>query len=81
MVSDKISRDTKLSNDMIEYKMRGCITIKFNSRHSLYPFREVIHDHYDVMVPPNQSWVEIHKVNPPLGEGFDNDNSMQQGGM
>ena len=74
MVSDNISRDTKLSNDMIEYKMMGCLTITFNSSHILYSFRELIHDHYEVMVPPSQRWVAIHKYYPPLGARTDGDN-------
>ena len=76
MVSDKISRDTKLSNDMIEYKMSGRLTIEFNSRHSLFPFREIIHGHNDVMVPTSRGWVGIHKVYPSLGEGTKGNNMM-----
>ena len=31
-----------------------------------------------MMLPPNQSWVSIHKFMPPLGEGTDSDNTMQR---
>ena len=52
MVSDKLLWDTEPSDNMIEYKMSTHLTIGFNSRHSLYPFSEIIYNHYDVMVPP-----------------------------
>ena len=51
MVSEKLLRNTKLSNNLVEYKVRGCLTIEFNCRHGLSPFREVVNSHYDMMMP------------------------------
>ena len=76
MVSEKILRDTELDDNLIEYEMHGCLTISFNSGHSLYPFREIVNSHYNMMVPPSRSWVAIHKIDPPLSEGTGGDNGM-----
>ena len=40
-------------NNLVEYEVRGYLTIRFNCRHSLSPFREVINIHYDMMMPPS----------------------------
>ena len=79
MVSDKLSRNAKLGDNLVENKMHDYLIIKFNCGHSLFPFHEIIDIHNNVMIPPNRSWVVIHKVKPPLGEGTDDDNRMQQG--
>ena len=52
MVSDKLFQNPKLINNLVEYKMHGCLTVRFNYRHSLFPFREVIDNHNNMMVPP-----------------------------
>ena len=76
MVSDKLFQNPEPSNNLVEYEVRGHLTIGFNCRHSLSPFREVINNHYDMMVPPSQSWVAIHKVKPSLGEATNGDSRM-----
>ena len=76
MVSDKLFRNAKLSNNLVEYEMCGCLTVVFNRGHSLSPFCEIIKNHHDVMMPPSQSWVAIHEVKTPFGEGTDGDNWM-----
>ena len=52
MVSDKLFQNTEPSNDLVEYKMCGCLTIRFNCGHILCPFHEIINNHNNVMVPP-----------------------------
>ena len=76
MVSDKLSRNPEPSNDLVEYEVSGCLTVGFYCRHSLSLFHEIINSHYNVMVPPSQSWVAIHKIDPPLSEGTGGDNGM-----
>ena len=76
MVSDKILWDTELSDNLVEHNVSGRLTIGFNCRHSLYPFREVVYDHYNVIMPHDLCWLALHKVHPPLGEGTDGDNRM-----
>ena len=76
MVSDKIFQNPEPSNDLVEHKVSGCLTVGFYYRHSLSPFHEIINSHYNVMVPPSRSWVAIHEVKPPLGEGTSGDNQM-----
>ena len=51
MVSDKLFQNPKPSNNLVEYEVRGCLTLEFYYRHSLSPFREVINSHYDMMMP------------------------------
>ena len=74
MVGDKLSRDTKSSDNLIENEMLGCLNVDFDHGHNLCPFHEVINNHYNMMIPPSRSWVEIHEVKPPLGEGTGGDN-------
>ena len=76
MVSDKLFRNAKSSNNLVENEMHGNLTIEFNRGHILSPFHEIINTHYNVMMPPSLSWVVIHKFKPPLGEGTDGDNKM-----
>ena len=53
MVSDKLLQNTEPSNNLVEYEVCGCLTVEFNRRHSLIPFREVVNGHYDMMMPPS----------------------------
>ena len=76
MVSDNLFWNVEPSNNLAENKMHSCLTIGFKYGHSLCPFREIIDSHYNVMMPPQKSWVSIHKVKPPLGEGTDSENRM-----
>ena len=69
MVNDKLSRDTKPSNDLIENEMHGCLTIGFDSGHSLYPFCEIINSHYDMMMLPAESGFQSLKSTPHLVGG------------
>ena len=52
MVNDNILLDTKLGDNLIENEMCGCLIVDFDSGHSLFPFREVINNHYNMMIPP-----------------------------
>ena len=79
MVSDKLFWNPEPSNNLVEHKVSGCLTVGFYCRHSLSPFREVINSHYNMMVPPSQSWVAIHKIEPPLSEGTGGDYGMSRG--
>ena len=76
MISDNLLWDPEPSDNLVEHEMRGYLTIGFNYGHSLCPFHEIIDIHYNVMIPPSQIWVAIHKFKPPLGEGTDGDNRM-----
>ena len=80
MVSEKLFQNAKPGDNLVENEMCGCLTIRFNCGHSLYPFCEVIYDEINMMVPPSQNWVVIHKIKPPLGEGTNGGNRMQRGG-
>ena len=76
MFSDKLFQNAKPGDNLVENEMRGYLTVGFNYGHNLYPFREVIDSHNNVMMPPSWSWVAIHKSKPPLGEGTNGDNRM-----
>ena len=70
MVSDKILRDTKPGDNMIEYKMHDCLTASFNSGNSLYPFLEIVNIHYNVMMPPTEYGLKSIKLTPHLVKGL-----------
>ena len=71
MINDNLTRDTELGDNFIEHKEGGSIPIGFNSRHGLNPLSKVFNNHDNVLVPPSRSWVAIHQIHPPLGEGTD----------
>ena len=72
MINENRLPDFGLSYNLIEYEKCCSLTIKFNGRNGLDPFIKLIHNHNNVMMPPNRSWVAINEVHPPLGEGIDN---------
>ena len=69
MVSDKLFHNSEPSNNLFEYKVRGCLIVGFNCRHSLSPFREVINSHYDMMMPPAEAGLQYIKSSPHLVKG------------
>ena len=73
MVNDKLFWNAKSGDNLVEHEMRGYLTVEFKRGHILYPFREIIDSHYNVMIPPSRSWVAIPKFKPPLGEETDSD--------
>jgi hypothetical protein len=52
MVSDDGLRDTKPSNDMIEYEQHYSFPGIIKCRHRLGPFSEIIHGYDNVSMPP-----------------------------
>ena len=48
-------RDTKSSNDMIEYEKCYSFPGVIKCRHRLSPFNEIIYDYDDVSMPPQPS--------------------------
>ena len=69
MVSDKLLWDTEPGDNLIEYKILGCLTVGFNSGHSLYPFHEIFNSHYNVMVTPTKIGLQSIKSSPDLVKG------------
>jgi hypothetical protein len=53
MISDNLTQDTELGDNMIEYEEGDNIPIKFNHRHGLDPLSKVVDDHDNVLMPPN----------------------------
>jgi hypothetical protein len=79
MINDNITRDSGPGYNFIEHEKCNSITIVFNCRHGLDPLSKVVYDHDNVLIPPSQSWVAIHKIHPPLGEGTDGDDQVKRG--
>jgi len=69
MVSDKLFQNLEPSNNLVEYEVRGYLTIGFNCRHSLSPFREVINSHYNMMMPPAEAGLQSIKSSAHLVKG------------
>jgi hypothetical protein len=70
MINDNLTRDTEPGDNLIEYEEGDNLSIRFNCRHGLDPLGKVVDDHDNVLMPPSRSWVAIHEVHPPLGEGI-----------
>ena len=68
MVSDDGVRDTKSSNDMIEYEQRCNFPSIMKCRHRLDPFSEIIHNYNNVSMPPGRVRVTCHEFNAPFRE-------------
>jgi hypothetical protein len=68
MVSDNGLRDTKTSDDMIEYEQRCSFPDIIKCRHRLDPFSEIIHNYNNVSIPPDRVRVTCHEVNAPFSE-------------
>jgi hypothetical protein len=71
MINENITRDSESGYNLIEYEEGSSLPVGFNCRHGFIPLSKVVYDHDNVLIPPSQSWVSIHKVHPPLGEGTD----------
>ena len=70
MVSDKILRNTEPSNELVEYEMCGYLTVGFNCGNSLSPFREIVNNHYNMMIPPTEAGLQSMKSIPHLVKGL-----------
>jgi hypothetical protein len=80
-MSDNLTWDTKPGDNLIEYEEGNSLPIVFNCRHGLNPIIKVVDDHDYVLIPPNQSWVAIYEVHPPLDEGTDDNDWVKRGWM
>jgi hypothetical protein len=79
MISDNLTQDTESSDILIENKEGDSIPIIFKCRHGLDPLSKLVYDHDNLLIPPSQSWVAIHKVHPPLGEGTNGNDWVKRG--
>jgi hypothetical protein len=61
-------RDTKSSNDMIEYEQRYSFPSIINCGHRLGPFSEMIHSYNNVSMPLDRVRVTCHEFNAPFSE-------------
>jgi hypothetical protein len=66
MVSDDGLRDTKPSDDMIEYEQCCSFPDVIKCRHHLGPLSEIIHIYNDVSIPLDRARVTCHEVNAPF---------------
>jgi len=81
MISDNLTWHTEPGDNLIEYEEDDNLPIRFNCRHGLDPLGKVVYDHDNVLMPPNRSWVAIHEVHPPLGEGTNSNDWVKRGWM
>jgi hypothetical protein len=74
VVSNDGLRDTKSSNDMIEYEQRCSFPGVIKCRYFLGPLSEIIHIYNNVSMLPSRVRVTCHEVNAPFGK-WTNENS------
>jgi hypothetical protein len=79
MISENLTQDTELADNLIEYKEGNIIPIRFNCRNGLVPLIKLVDGHDNVLMPPNRSWVAIYEVQPPLGEGTNGNDWVKRG--
>jgi hypothetical protein len=72
MVSDNLLRDTESCYYLIENEKGSGFPIIVKCRHSFDPLSEVVYCYDDIVMPPGRSRVTCSEINPPLGEGTDN---------
>jgi hypothetical protein len=68
MVNDDGFRETKPSNNMIEYEKRYSFPSIIKYRHRLDPFSEIIHRNNNVSMPLDRLRVTCDEVNAPFSE-------------
>jgi hypothetical protein len=66
MVSDDGLRDTKPSDDMIEYEKCCSFPGVIECRHRLGPLSEIIHSYNDVSISLGRVRVTFHEFNSPF---------------
>jgi hypothetical protein len=71
MISDNLTRDTELGDNLIEYEEGGSLPFGFNYMLGLGPLIIVFYDHDNVYITPSRSWVAIQEFHPRLSEGTD----------
>jgi hypothetical protein len=81
MISDNLTQDYEPSYTLIEYEEGDSIPIIFNYRHGIVPLIKLFYGYDSMLMPHNRSWVAVHKVHPPLGEGTDSNDWMERGWM
>ena len=69
MIGNNGLRDTKARNDVIEYELRGYLTIDSKCRHLFGPFGEVVNGYDNISMLPDQVRVTCHKIDAPLRKG------------
>jgi hypothetical protein len=79
MINDNLTRDTEPGDNLVENEEGCSLPIGFYGRHGLDPLSEVVDDHYNMLVPPSQSWVAIDEIYPPLSEGTDDNDWVKRG--
>jgi hypothetical protein len=79
MISDNLTRDTEPDSNLIEYEEGSSLPIGFHGRHGFSPLSKVVNDHDNMLMPPNQSWIAIYEVYPPLNEGTDGNDWVKRG--
>jgi hypothetical protein len=68
MVGGSGLRDTKPSDDIIEYEQHYSFPGIIKCRHRLDPFSEIVHNYNDVSMPPGRVRVTCHEVNALFSE-------------
>jgi hypothetical protein len=56
-------------NDMVEDKMRCCVSGSFETRYSFDPFGKVIYFHDNLLVSITRCKMKSHEVYAPFAEG------------
>jgi len=53
MISDNLTRDTELGDNLVEHEEGCSLPIGFYSRHGFGPLGKVVDSHDDVLMPPS----------------------------
>jgi hypothetical protein len=79
MISENLTGDTELGDNLVEYEKSCSIPIIFHGRHGFGPLGEVLDNHDNVFIPYSQSWVAINEIYSPLSEGTDGNDWVERG--
>ena len=66
VISNDGLRDTKLSNNMIEYELHRCLTVHSQCRHYFAPFCEIIDGDDNIGMSSGLVRVTHHKIDAPF---------------
>jgi hypothetical protein len=74
MVIDNILRDTEPGYDLVKNEQGSSFPIIVKCQLGFKPLSKVVYCYNDIAMHPGRNRLTCSEINPPLGEGTDNNN-------
>jgi hypothetical protein len=70
IISDNLTQDTELGDNLVENEEGCCLPIGFYGRHGFDPLGKVVDSHANVLMPPTEVGLQLTKYAPHLVKGL-----------